>query len=773
MRTVVLLLLCLLRLVSDCLGNSLFNVYLTPLQITRPLHTKGIWVEEQASSTSKSVPFGWFQFQPSQRHRFKPPSHRPSLAPAPAPAPFPQHKASSRPRIAPSPRRRGHHRHRHPKPAVIPPSPSDAPRCDQICVDPLTATPYASPCGCVFPMKVRLLLNAAPYTIFPSMRELELEVATGTYLEQSQVKIMGATADSQNQGETIVDVNLVPLGEKFDNTTATLIYQRFWHKRVPLNTTVFGNYEVVYIVYPGIPSSPPYPSSTANSPSVSTGDLPFTVNPVTKSKGMNFRTLLIIALSVFVFLVVLVGAILIFIKWKKFGKPSNAVGPTFPSSINKRSGLGSFLSGSIASSTSMSLMSNMAPCMLSVKTFTYVELDKATEKFSSKRILGVGGFGCVYHGIMEDRTEVAVKVLTRDNQNGDREFIAEVEMLSRLHHRNLVKLIGICIEGRTRCLVYELVHNGSVESHLHERTGFLDWDARLKIALGSARGLAYLHEDSNPRVIHRDFKGSNILLEDDFTPKVSDFGLAKEATEGSHHISTRVMGTFGYVAPEYAMTVLLELLSGRKPVDMSQPQGQENLVTWARPLLTTREGLEQLVDPSLAGSYDFDDMAKVAAIASMCVHPEVTNRPFMGEVVQALKLIYNDMDETGADNYSQREESSALESDFKGGDFVTSDSSWWNAGAISPHLTYGQASPFITMEYSSGPLDDMENRPVSASSLLGETFSSPVRHGNRSGPLRMIRSKPSFYRFRGSMSDHGGDHHRPGRRSAGNDEYWV
>lgn len=128
---------------------------------------------------------------------------------------------------------------------------------------------------------------------------------------------------------------------------------------------------------------------------------------------------------------------------------------------------GSMLSSSIASSTSMSLMSAMPNCVLSVKTFVLPELEKATEKFSFKRILGEGGFGRVYHGVLDDGTEVAVKLLTRNNQNGDREFIAEVEMLSRLHHRNLVKLIGICIEGRTRCLVYELVHNGSVESHLH------------------------------------------------------------------------------------------------------------------------------------------------------------------------------------------------------------------------------------------------------------------------------------------------------------------
>lgn len=212
-----------------------------------------------------------------------------------------------------------------------------------------------------------------------------------------------------------------------------------------------------------------------------------------------------------------------------------------------------------------------------------------------------------------------------------------------------------------------------------------------------------------------------------------------------------------YVAPEYAMTghllvksdvysygvVLLELLSGRKPVDMSQPPGQENLVTWARPLLTNREGLEQLVDPSLAGTYDFDDMAKVAAIASMCVHPEVTQRPFMGEVVQALKLIYNDTDEACGDALSLKE-SSARDSDFKG-DFAPSDSSWWNAG---PRLTYGQASSFITMDYSSGPLEDMENRAFSAEG-------GPLRYGNRSGPLRTVRSSRAFYRLQGSMSEHG------------------
>ncbi|XP_010526484.1 PREDICTED: receptor-like serine/threonine-protein kinase ALE2 isoform X2 [Tarenaya hassleriana] len=617
-------------------------------------------------------------------------------------------------------------------------------------------------------MKVELLLSVASFSIFPVTNELEFEVAAGTYLEQSQVKIMDASADSENQGKTVVDINLVPLGEKFDNTTAILIYERFRHKKVPLNASVFGDYEVIHISYPGLPSSPPYGGLQVNAPTESAGGLP--VNIVNKNSRIGFRTIAIICLSGFVLILVLVGAISIVVKWRKFGNSSNAVGPAFTSSMNKRSGHGSMLSNSIKSSGSVSFMSTITMCALSVKTFTITELDRATKKFSAKRILGEGGFGRVYHGIMEDEMEVAVKLLTKDNQNQNRGFIAEVEMLSRLHHRNLVKLIGVCIEDRTRCLVYELVHNGSVESHLHgvdKEKGHLDWDARLKIALGAARGLAYLHEDSNPRVIHRDFKASNVLLEDDFTPKVSDFGLAREATEGSQHISTRVMGTFGYVAPEYAMTghllvksdvysygvVLLELLTGRKPVDMSQPLGQGNLVTWARPLLAKRESLEQLVDPTLAGTYNINDMAKVAAIASMCIHQEVSHRPFMGEVVQALKLIYKDADVDADVDYCSQKDSSMPDSDFNGELAPSHSSCWWNG---TPRLIYWQASSFITMEYSSGPMEDVENnnnnRPLSESSMRREGLLMP----NRSGPLRPVRSRWNFFRLRGgSMSEHG------------------
>ncbi|KAJ8534617.1 hypothetical protein K7X08_016345 [Anisodus acutangulus] len=764
----LLFLLSFPTLLPTALGITLPHIYLSP---TLPPN-KGHFASKLFLEDARLVPTraSFAPMSAPHRHHLKP-YPIPSRAPAPSPASQGRAAGPIASRVA---RRRGHHRHHHRPKAPVSPSPTVGSGCGQVCAEPFAFVPFVTPCACVFPMKVRLLLDKSLYSIFPVVRDLGIEVAEGTYLDPSQVVVVGASADNQNQEKTIVDINLVPLGEKFDNTTAMLTYERFWKKKMPLNRTMFGDYEVMHITYPGLPSSPPSGIDSGNGPTGSAVNqqFPITADFVNKSQKMNPRVVFLIASSAVVLLVVCCGALVVLLKCRRIGRPSNAVGPVFTQSMHKRSGkgIGSTMSSSPDSSTSVSLISDMPASILSVKTFTLAELERATDKFSLERVLGEGGFGRVYHGILEDRTEVAVKVLTRDNnQNGDREFIAEVEMLSRLHHRNLVKLIGICSEERTRSLVYEIVRNGSVESHLHgrdRRRGPLDWDVRLKIALGSARGLAYLHEDSNPRVIHRDFKASNVLLEDDFTPKVSDFGLAREATEGSHHISTRVMGTFGYVAPEYAMTghllvksdvysygvVLLELLSGRKPVDMSQTPGQENLVTWARPLLTTREGLEQLVDPSLAGSYDFDDMAKVAAIASMCVHPEVTQRPFMGEVVQALKLIYNDNDETCADGCSQKE-SSLPDSDFKG---VPSDSSWWNAGGLTPRLTYGQASTFMTMDYSSGPLEEFENKPFSASSFnLGGGAGLTLSHGNRSGPLKTVRSKPALYRLRGSMSEHG------------------
>ncbi|GMP58710.1 hypothetical protein CsSME_00022287 [Camellia sinensis var. sinensis] len=229
--------------------------------------------------------------------------------------------------------------------------------------------------------------------------------------------------------------------------------------------------------------------------------------------------------------------------------------------------------------------------------FTYEELVEATNGFSEQNLLGSGGFGFVYKGYLADGREVAVKQLKIGGGQGEREFKAEVDIISRIHHRYLVSLVGYCISENRRLLVYDYLPNNTLYFHLHGAARpVLDWVTRVKIAAGAARGIAYLHEDCHPRIIHRDIKSSNILLDNNFEARVSDFGLAKLALDADTHVTTRVMGTFGYMAPEYASSgkltdksdvfsfgvVLLELITGRKPVDSSQPLGEESLVEWDR-----------------------------------------------------------------------------------------------------------------------------------------------------------------------------------------------
>ncbi|KAL9255530.1 Proline-rich receptor-like protein [Drosera capensis] len=190
---------------------------------------------------------------------------------------------------------------------------------------------------------------------------------------------------------------------------------------------------------------------------------------------------------------------------------------------------------------------------LSKSMFTYEELAAATNGFAQSNVLGQGGFGFVHKGVLPNGKEVAVKSLKSGSGQGEREFQAEVEIISRVHHRHLVSLVGYCIAAGQRMLVYEFVPNNTLEYHLHKRGDLtLDFPTRLRIALGSAKGLAYLHEDCHPRIIHRDIKASNILIDHQFEAQVADFGLAKLTSDTNTHVSTRVMGTFGYLAPEYA-----------------------------------------------------------------------------------------------------------------------------------------------------------------------------------------------------------------------------
>ncbi|MED6194838.1 hypothetical protein PIB30_032268 [Stylosanthes scabra] len=291
--------------------------------------------------------------------------------------------------------------------------------------------------------------------------------------------------------------------------------------------------------------------------------------------------------------------------------------------------------------------------------FTLAELKVITQHFSSSNFLGEGGFGPVHKGFIDDKLRhglkaqpVAVKLLDLDGTQGHKEWLTEVVFLGQLRHPHLVKLIGYCCEEDHRLLVYEYLPRGSLENQLFRRfSASLPWSTRMKIAVGAAKGLAFLHE-AEKQVIYRDFKASNILLDSDYNAKLSDFGLAKDGPEGDDtHVSTRVMGTQGYAAPEYVMTghltamsdvysfgvVLLELLTGRRSVDKSKVPREQNLVEWARPMLNDPRKLGRIMDPKLEGQYSEMGSRKAAALAYQCLSHRPRNRPTMSAVVRVLE----------------------------------------------------------------------------------------------------------------------------------------
>ncbi|KAK7402150.1 hypothetical protein VNO78_14187 [Psophocarpus tetragonolobus] len=292
------------------------------------------------------------------------------------------------------------------------------------------------------------------------------------------------------------------------------------------------------------------------------------------------------------------------------------------------------------------------------RTFSFDELATATRNFRLDCFLGEGGFGKVYKGQIEKINQVvAIKRLDPHGLQGIREFVVEVLTLSLADHPNLVKLIGFCAEREQRLLVYEYMPLGSLEEHLHDlRRGKkpLDWNTRMKIVAGAARGLEYLHDKMKPPVIYRDLKCSNILLGEGYNPKLSDFGLAKVGPIGDKtHVSTRVMGTYGYCAPDYAMTgqltfrsdiysfgvVLLEIITGRKAIDNTKSSKEQNLVAWARPLFRDRKRFCKMVDPLLEGQYPIRGLYQALAIAAMCVQEQPNMRPVIADVVTALNYL--------------------------------------------------------------------------------------------------------------------------------------
>lgn len=360
---------------------------------------------------------------------------------------------------------------------------------------------------------------------------------------------------------------------------------------------------------------------------------------------------------------------------------------------------------------------------------------------------------------------MAVKQLKVGGGQGEKEFRAEVEIISRVHHRHLVSLVGYCIAGSQRLLVYDFVSNGTLDYHLHGKgRPVMDWQTRLKIATGAARGLAYLHEDCHPRIIHRDIKSSNILLDENYEAQVSDFGLAKLTSDANTHVTTRVMGTFGYMAPEYASSgklteksdvfsfgvVLLELVTGRKPVDPAQPLGEESLVEWARPFLSQVNGeqdLQPLADPRLQGAYDQKELLRMVEAAAACVRYSASKRPRMGQVVRALEddVALSDLNKGIKPGHSN----------FYGGSFASSDYDNTNYSAdIKRFRRVALESQECGSEYS-GATSDFGVNP-SASSSEYQTSREVDRNIGKPQPSRPMTMQKTLSTSSNDSNQHSG-----------------
>lgn len=286
-----------------------------------------------------------------------------------------------------------------------------------------------------------------------------------------------------------------------------------------------------------------------------------------------------------------------------------------------------------------------------VRLFSHHSLRSATSMFHPSNKIGRGGFGVVYKGVLRDGTKVAVKTLSAGSKQGTKEFLTELNMISNIRHPNLVQLIGCCIEGDNRILVYEYMENNSLAGALlgsNNKRVELDWSKRAAICLGTATGLAFLHEDVEPRIVHRDIKASNVLLDENFLPKIGDFGLAKLFPDNVTHVSTRVAGTVGYLAPEYAMlgqltkkadvysfgVLILEIISGRSSSKAAFGEELYVLLEWTWKLFN--EGrLLSIVDPDLV-DYPEDQITRFMKVALFCTQSASQQRPAMKQVVKML-----------------------------------------------------------------------------------------------------------------------------------------
>ncbi|KAG2632561.1 hypothetical protein PVAP13_2NG113400 [Panicum virgatum] len=352
--------------------------------------------------------------------------------------------------------------------------------------------------------------------------------------------------------------------------------------------------------------------------------------------------------------------------------------------------------------------------------FSYAELKLATDNFSPQNILGEGGYGPVYKGTLTDGRAIAVKQLSESSHQGKRQFVAEVATISAVQHRNLVKLHGCCIDSNTHLLVYEYLENGSLDRALFGKNSrlLLDWSTRFEIILGVARGLAYLHEESSIRIVHRDIKASNVLLDADLTPKVSDFGLAKLYDENKSHVSTtRIAGTFGYLAPEYAMrgqltekadvfafgVVALEAVSGQPNTSNSLEESDIYILERAWDLYEEEQPL-RILDPRLE-KFDAGEALRVIRVALMCTQGSPHRRPPMSRVVAMLTGKAEVAEEMAKPSYAV-----ITESQLRGGDSSCSTSSYWGWSTTPEFSRQKEVDPLTQLLTITGASHEIEGR---------------------------------------------------------------
>ncbi|RCV10253.1 hypothetical protein SETIT_2G097500v2 [Setaria italica] len=352
--------------------------------------------------------------------------------------------------------------------------------------------------------------------------------------------------------------------------------------------------------------------------------------------------------------------------------------------------------------------------------FSYAELKLATDNFNPQNILGEGGYGPVYKGTLTDGRVIAVKQLSQSSHQGKRQFVAEVATISAVQHRNLVKLHGCCIDSNTHLLVYEYLENGSLDRTLFGDSSMkLDWSTRFEIILGIARGLTYLHEESSIRIVHRDIKASNVLLDTNLSPKVSDFGLAKLYEENKSHVSTtRIAGTFGYLAPEYAMrgqltekvdvfafgVVALEAVSGRSNTDSSLKESSIYLLEWAWELYEGKQPL-RILDPRLK-EFDAEEALRVIHVALICTQGSPHQRPPMSRVVAMLTGKAEVADEVAKPSYV------VTDWQLRGGgsSSCTTTSSYWGSTTTPELSRMKEADPPTQSPTITGASHQIEGR---------------------------------------------------------------